>query len=109
MPLFKSLSVHPFHLALHFRFHSTLANLPLSLRNHSSYPVTDSIDIRFRKSVVYSVPMLAVSERMLQAILAVRTIKDHFACMTRHEAPEDSTCWIGMPQLPVFLCNIANR
>ena len=88
MPLLMFLSVHPFHLALHFRFHCTLANLALSLRNHSSYPVTDNLDVRFRKSVVYSVPIFSLPERMLQAILAVRTINDHIVCMTPHDASE---------------------
>ena len=48
MPLVKFLSVRPFYLALHFRFHRTLANLPLSLRNHSSYLVTDNLGVRFK-------------------------------------------------------------
>ena len=88
MPLSKFLSVRPFQLALHFRFHCTLANLAFSLRNRSCYPGTDNVGVRFRKSVVYSVPILALPKRMLQAILAVRTIMDHIACITRHEAPE---------------------
>ena len=103
MPPFKLLSVRPFRLALHFRFHCALANLP---HLFATIAVTQSqtiFGVRFRKSIVYSVPII---ERMLQAILDARTINDHVASITPHDG---STCRTGTPQLLVFLCTIANR
>ena len=38
---------------------------------------TDNLDVQFGKSVVYNVPILASPKRLLWAILAVRTVKDH--------------------------------
>lgn len=54
------------------------------------YMAEQEDDVQFRKSILYKVPILALPEPMLQAILAVRPIKDRVVCITPHEVPEGS-------------------
>jgi hypothetical protein len=74
-----------------------------------NYTVTNDLNAKCKKFLVYKVTILALPKPKFQAIPAVRTIKDRFACITPHETTEGAWYWNGTPQLLVFLLNTANK